>query len=707
MAVEIDGVTFEVLDLFAFACVGLAFVLTVGRLLLHTIMSTIGKDKTVYHNSITIALSAIIVSQVSGVIFRVNQLRTEQALNYNVTPEDIPLITKVTGGISVVSSVVAGLAFGITTLNRFKPFADGFGFYRHTNTILMVLLFLLGATSCVGMCLFVLEYRNRFVTVTNSLFWVYTVFFDMFVMFAMVWATVAKKRVIFLSSHGQQSDPNSNDSSNTRRRKRPNQCLKVLQVLLPTLKRSDRSLISLLVLIIFLDLLALLCYVGAAFFRKGFVAIQMFNANGIIAFYMLVAIEFLSQFRNVLKLEGRRRQKEERSGTKLEDGTVQLTSYFNTLDQPNRCEIVVGEDAPRAGSSGARSQPFDYSRGGGSGSGAHLNRAPIHRQTSYGSLGAQTNQFGYAESGSGRPLQYLSRAVTQQNSNGSLRSAQGNQFGQSEPVTHPAPFTQPGSAPVTWQWTGARDGGGSHCIMFSASIQFVASRSDELDLRLGDTIQCTRTFPDGWALGVNLRTGKAGMFPLNSVAVVEKPLNPFPPMQSSSSSYSQDTTDQSQQHLPPPPISPEIFPSPANSQRDRKEPIRVVTAAPPERPYAAPITPVSTSISATIPTNIVAGAEVQVKQIIPQPAAVVPEVPSAGPSGRPIRIYDSAAATAIRAFDPAYPDELKLRLGDRLTVAAEYDDGFAYGANLSAGGTRGMFPLSYCEWTKDPRIVGA
>ncbi|KAI8799902.1 hypothetical protein BJ742DRAFT_843719 [Cladochytrium replicatum] len=706
MAVEVDGVTLEVLDLFAFASVGLAFVLVLGRLLLHTIMSTIGKDKTVYHNSITVALSAIIVSQVSGVIFRVNQLRTEQALNYIVTPEDVPLITKITGVVSVVSSVVAGLAFGITTLNRFKPFADGFGFYRHTNTILMLILFLLGAASCVGMCLFVLEYRNRFVTVTNSLFWAYTVFFDMFVMFAMVWATVAKKRVIFLSSHGQQSDPNSNDSSNTRRRKRPNQCLKVLQVLLPTLKRSDRSLISLIALIIFLDLLALLCYVGAVYYRKGFVAIQMFNSNGIIAFYMLVAIEFLSQFRNVLKLEGRRRKKEERSsGTKLEDGTVQLTSYFNTLDQPNRGEIVVGEDAPRAGSSGAQSQPFDYTRGGGSGSGAHLNRAPIHQQTSYGSLGAQMNQFGYAESGSGRPVQYLGREISQQNSNGSLRSAQGNQFGTAEPAFHPAPFTQPGSAPVTWQWTGARDGGSSHSIMFSASIPFIATRSDELDLRLGDMIQCTRTFADGWALGVNLRTGKAGMFPLNSVAVVEKPLNQFPPMQSSSSSYSQDPTDQSQH--PPPPISPEVLPSPVKSQRDRKEPIRIVTTAPPERPYAAPVTPVSTSIIETIPTNIVAGAEVQVKQMIPLTASAVPEPPTVGPSGRPIRVYHSAAAIAVRAFDPAYPDELKLRPGDRLTVAAEYDDGFAYGANLSAGGARGMFPLSYCEWTNDPRIVSA
>jgi len=48
-----------------------------------------------------------------------------------------------------------------------------------------------------------------------------------------------------------------------------------------------------------------------------------------------------------------------------------------------------------------------------------------------------------------------------------------------------------------------------------AIYPFQKSLDDELDLEVNDLVDITNKYDDGWASGINLRSGKAGFFPLN------------------------------------------------------------------------------------------------------------------------------------------------------------------------------------------------
>ncbi|KAI8799901.1 hypothetical protein BJ742DRAFT_843718 [Cladochytrium replicatum] len=60
-------------------------------------------------------------------------------------------------------------------------------------------------------------------------------------------------------------------------------------------------------------------------------------------------------------------------------------------------------------------------------------------------------------------------------------------------------------------------------ITFAVSFSFTATQPEEMDIRIGDQLRCFRTFETGWGYGENLTSGRSGMFPLDSVSVVEKP----------------------------------------------------------------------------------------------------------------------------------------------------------------------------------------
>ncbi|KAI8844228.1 hypothetical protein BC829DRAFT_285577 [Chytridium lagenaria] len=38
-----------------------------------------------------------------------------------------------------------------------------------------------------------------------------------------------------------------------------------------------------------------------------------------------------------------------------------------------------------------------------------------------------------------------------------------------------------------------------------------------MELQIGDRVNLKQSFPDGWGTGINLRTGKEGVFPLSAI----------------------------------------------------------------------------------------------------------------------------------------------------------------------------------------------
>ncbi|KAI8813878.1 hypothetical protein BJ742DRAFT_787774 [Cladochytrium replicatum] len=57
-------------------------------------------------------------------------------------------------------------------------------------------------------------------------------------------------------------------------------------------------------------------------------------------------------------------------------------------------------------------------------------------------------------------------------------------------------------------------------VQFRVGIAHVPRMSDELELHVGDNVTVVKVYKDGWARGVNLRTGHTGAFPLFAVEFV-------------------------------------------------------------------------------------------------------------------------------------------------------------------------------------------
>ncbi|KAI8812943.1 hypothetical protein BJ742DRAFT_790525 [Cladochytrium replicatum] len=57
-------------------------------------------------------------------------------------------------------------------------------------------------------------------------------------------------------------------------------------------------------------------------------------------------------------------------------------------------------------------------------------------------------------------------------------------------------------------------------VQFRVGIAHIPRMSDELELHVGDNVTVVKVYKDGWARGVNLRTGNTGAFPLFAVEFV-------------------------------------------------------------------------------------------------------------------------------------------------------------------------------------------
>ncbi|KAJ3028075.1 UNVERIFIED_CONTAM: Sorbin and SH3 domain-containing protein 2 [Siphonaria sp. JEL0065] len=139
---------------------------------------------------------------------------------------------------------------------------------------------------------------------------------------------------------------------------------------------------------------------------------------------------------------------------------------------------------------------------------------------------------------------------------------------------------------------------------------FTPERSDEISLRIGDRVNIQKAFDDGWCYGMNLVTGKTGYFP---------------------SDYLNSHNAQGGK---------------SNGKKQR--------------------------VSSIYDSDSLYGAD-------------------AGETATPVVESSEKTATVLYAFEPSNTDEVTLRVGDKVVIQQEYDDGWMYGRNVSTG-KEGVFP---------------
>ncbi|KAJ3242704.1 Sorbin and SH3 domain-containing protein 1, partial [Chytriomyces hyalinus] len=140
-----------------------------------------------------------------------------------------------------------------------------------------------------------------------------------------------------------------------------------------------------------------------------------------------------------------------------------------------------------------------------------------------------------------------------------------------------------------------------------AVFDFKPTMGDELELRAGDKVKLKNQYDDGWAYGMNLGTKKEGLFPLDILA-----------------GFGGDMA------------------------ADKKTKQRVSSMMGVSGAYGAP---------AAVPAKDAQGNH-----------------------------------TVVSDFDPEMPDEIELRVGDKVKLTKEFDDGWGTGRNLATN-LEGLLPL--------------
>ncbi|KAJ3081863.1 Sorbin and SH3 domain-containing protein 2 [Rhizoclosmatium hyalinum] len=264
------------------------------------------------------------------------------------------------------------------------------------------------------------------------------------------------------------------------------------------------------------------------------------------------------------------------------------------------------------------------------------------------------------------------------------------------------------TAPVT------TSGNGDEIVM----TDFKPERDDEVALRVGDTIQVTERFDDGWCYGKNLNTGKEGYLPQDCLASFFDPKSASGPKKQRMSSiydseYGGDNNDIQQTPVPP------LVAKPGFDD--------VVSAYAPERADEVALRIGDrVNIQKAFDDGWCYGTNLNNGKSGYFPYDCLKSYPTNNNNNnkkaatdnkkkqRVSSIYDSdsvyygneakattpakaepqeKASTAIYAYEPQASDELALRVGDQIVTLQEYDDGWGYGRNLSSGGQEGVFPI--------------
>ncbi|KAJ3233414.1 Sorbin and SH3 domain-containing protein 1 [Chytriomyces hyalinus] len=250
----------------------------------------------------------------------------------------------------------------------------------------------------------------------------------------------------------------------------------------------------------------------------------------------------------------------------------------------------------------------------------------------------------------------------------------------------------------------------------TAIFDFKPERSDEIELRKGDTVIVQQEFDDGWGFGVNNRTNKKGNFPCDCLSSYADPSGTMPTLKSKHrvSSVYGDSDYAPDEQLPVPPLdvanlgSDEVAHSFSTSKPD-EVPLsvgdRVMIKKAYDDGWCYGVNLVN-QMEGYFPYDCLMSYAKKHPQI---------QTASSGKKQRVSSIYDENIATpkqaaapaavvsgtdtsvkVIFSFNPVNPDEVALKTGDKVIVQEEYDDGWAYGVNLTTK-AEGSFPLDCLE----------
>ncbi|KAI8810245.1 hypothetical protein BJ742DRAFT_801140, partial [Cladochytrium replicatum] len=518
--------------------------------------------------------------------FRYYQRVTEEAHDFIVHPSDVLLETKVTGCIRTALFLGCGLTFVLTTLDRFSPFAKGFGLPKWTMPALTAFVGLSAAVGLFTSCAFVFEYRYPFLQFMNSLFWCVAGVLEIVVGFSMVWATVANKRVVFLDSSDHPGDRGG--------------CMGTLRRVFPKLVRTNRTLMMLFFGLMLVDAIAL-SFLLTPVPRRYFIAIT-FAQNSMLGIHLVFAFAFLSMFRNVLRLEANRRQPANlRRNQRPKTGDGMPLQEVSIVTNPGTSPGDTDSPRPLRGPNENPPPAIDVAA-----------RLFLQYRNYRSNVIHGPRPIVYSSTTGGESSEHLS----------------------SDP---------PRAAPV-----------------LRAVLEYIPSNDDELIVNVDDLIQLHHSWQTGWGRGQNLTTGDVGVFPLVICGSPEREAPETEELPAATSGA----------HLPHRRSS-SIVQTWLLQQQHQHSTDSVWLAERADGGSAQPVVPASGTEAGT----------------------------------RPVRIFEFwAEAVAVRTYSPMHADEMVLRPGDVIAVAAEFDDGFAFGANLSrvteTGPVRGVFPMSCCEWQK-------
>ncbi|KAJ3119822.1 Sorbin and SH3 domain-containing protein 2, partial [Physocladia obscura] len=219
---------------------------------------------------------------------------------------------------------------------------------------------------------------------------------------------------------------------------------------------------------------------------------------------------------------------------------------------------------------------------------------------------------------------------------------------------------------------------------FESIYDFNPAQPDELTLRIGDKILIKRKYDDGWAFGTNLSNGSDGLFPLDCLAMDAK----TPRKQRTSSIFGSQNDSNGNIYS--------VY-AESNNGTAKKDPNsdRVVFNYVPERPDEISLTigdevilsqkfddgwgigrNISTGREGNFPLDCLASfsdpnaatnnGSKQTKQRVSSIFEIDASKTLSSSSGTETVIYD---------YEPERPDELALRVGDRVIISQKFDDG--------------------------------
>ncbi|KAJ3387244.1 Sorbin and SH3 domain-containing protein 2 [Entophlyctis sp. JEL0112] len=268
----------------------------------------------------------------------------------------------------------------------------------------------------------------------------------------------------------------------------------------------------------------------------------------------------------------------------------------------------------------------------------------------------------------------------------------------------------------------AAAGGQASGDIFNVVEDFDPENPDEIELRVGDKVQVKKKYDDGWCTGLNMVTNQTGLLPLDCLAEFatgqQKPIKPDGKKlqkQRVSSIYDADFSA----------VNGSMAPSAGgNAASGQPDVFTVAEDFDPENPDEIELRVgdkvqvkkkyddgwctglnMVTNQTGLLPIDCLAGFATGPKPVKPDGKKLQKQRMSSiydadmssyannGPSGA-TKVTTNASDTynVVEDFDAENPDEIELRVGDKVQVKKKYDDGWCTGLNLITNQT-GLLPL--------------